>query len=221
MSKSIADIKANIVEVGCAMLAKGLVTGTWGNISALLPNGFVAITPSGGDYRLLTPADIVTVSSCGITDEENLIPSSELPLHLAIYAARKDVGAIVHTHSVFASACAVARCSIPPIIEDLIQVVGGEVAVAEYALPGTKELAGNTVAALGDRQAVLMANHGVVACGKTLSQAMLVAELAEKAAQIYIYAKMLGGPQLLSEKDVTVMRQFYLDCYQKRQGGSE
>ncbi|MBP2644773.1 MAG: L-fuculose-phosphate aldolase [Firmicutes bacterium] len=211
-------IKASIVEAGCAMLAKGLVAGTWGNISVRSEGG-VAITPSGSDYLTLTPSDIVTVDYNGITGEGQRVPSSEMPLHLAIYTARPDVGAIVHTHSIFASACAVARRSIPPLIEDLVQMTGGGVEVAEYALPGTKALAENTVKALGDRQAVLMANHGLVACGRTLKEAMLIVVLVEKAAEIYVHSQALGGPQVLSEQDIQIMRQFYLEHYQKRQGG--
>jgi len=214
-----AAIRAEIVSAGRAMVAKGLVAGTWGNVSVRIPGSEqVLVTPSGRDYDSLTSAEIVVVDSQGRVISGG-VPSSETPLHLAIYRQRRDVQAIVHTHSVFASACAVARRGIPPVIEDLVQLVGGEVEVAAYALPGTVELALNAVQALGDKQAVLLANHGVIGCGTKLSEAMLACELVEKAAQIYLYANTLGGAKVLSDEDVAVMRRFYLEHYRVRQRG--
>lgn len=214
------QIKAEILAVGCSMLDKGLVAGTWGNISARIPDTqFIAVTPSGKGYREITVRDVVVVDETGIVIEGSFKPSSELPLHLAIYSARPDISAIVHTHSVFASACAVARTNIPPIIEDLVQVVGGSVDVANYALPGTDILAHNTVSALAKKNAVLMANHGVVGCGQSLTEAMTACELVEKAAQIYIYANQIGGAQVLDNKDIEVMHDFYRKYYRQRQQG--
>lgn len=195
------------------------MAGTWGNISVRISENLFAITPSGRNYRTIQPEDIVIVNASGETIEGQLTPSSELPLHLAVYAARPDIGGIVHTHSVFASACAVSRRPIPPIIEDLVQLAGGEISVAPYALPGTQELANNTVHALAGKFAVLLANHGVVACGKTLSEAMTAAELVEKAAQIFSWAQLLGGAVPLSDEDVAGMHSFYLEHYRQRQGG--
>lgn len=213
-------IKAEILAIGCMMLDKGLVAGTWGNISARIPGTpFIAITPSGKGYHELTLADIVIIDSVGQVIEGTLKPSSEMPVHLAVYEKRVDVQAVVHTHSIFASACAVAHKSIPPIIEDLVQLVGGGVDVADYALPGTSTLGENIVLALGEKNAVLMANHGVVGCGQSLTEAMMACELVEKAAQIYIYANQIGGAQVLSNEDVGVMHQFYVDYYRKRQQG--
>lgn len=216
----LAAISEEVVKTGRSLLEKGLVTGTWGNVSARLPgSGLVAITPSGRDYRLMTADDITVIDLQGAKVAGALNPSSEWPLHAAIYARRPDVGAVVHTHSVFASACAVARRAIPPVIEDLVQLVGGSIDVADYTLPGTMQLADNAVRALADKQAVLLANHGMVGCGQTLREAILVCELVEKAAQIYIYATQLGGAHILSDEDVAVMRGFYLEHYRKRQGG--
>ncbi|WP_378952234.1 class II aldolase/adducin family protein [Pelosinus sp. sgz500959] len=213
-------IKAEILAVGCSMLDKGLIAGTWGNISARIPGTqFIAVTPSGRGYRELTIDDVVVVDEMGTVIEGGLKPSSELPLHIEIYQARFDVQAIVHTHSVFASACAVAHKGIPPIIEDLVQLVGGGVDVAAYALPGTERLAKNVVAALSIKNAVLMANHGVVGCGQSLTEAMMACELVEKAAQILIYANQLGGAQVLSDEDVEVMHKFYVEYYRQRQQG--
>ncbi|MDU4961403.1 MAG: class II aldolase/adducin family protein [Sporomusaceae bacterium] len=210
--------RESLIEAGNALLDKGLVTGTWGNISVRIDHRLFAVTPSGRSYRTLSPEDIAIVDAAG-NHIAGLPPSSELPLHLAIYAARPDIAAIVHTHSVFASACAVARRPIPAIIEDLVQLAGGDVAVAAYALPGTSELATNTVEALAAKFAVLLANHGAVACGKTLCEAMTAAELVEKAAQIFSWAQLLGGAVPLSSEDIAGMHRFYLEHYRQRQGG--
>ncbi len=216
---SAEQAQADIIAAGHKLVHSGLVTGTWGNISVRLDEDIMAITPSGRNYLSLQTADIILVDRTGEVRSGVLPPSSELPLHLAVYQARRDVQSIVHTHSVFASSCAVAHKAIAPIIEDLLQVVGGSVDVAPYALPGTAELARNAVEALGRKNAVLLANHGVLGCGTTLSEALLCCELVEKAAQIYIYAQSLGGAFTLSEADTLVMHQFYQQHYRHRQGG--
>jgi L-fuculose-phosphate aldolase len=217
-----AAVRAEVVRTGQAMLERGLVAGTWGNVSIRVPGvELVAVTPSGRDYRSLRPEDIAVVDMRGKQVAGELTPSTEVPLHLAIYAARPDIGAIVHTHSIFASACAASRRPLPPIIEDLVQLAGGAIEVAAYALPGTAELAANAVAALADRQAVLLANHGAVGCGRTSGEALLACELVEKGAQIYLYANLLGGAQVLSDGDVAEMRRFYVEHYRRRQEGAE
>ena len=209
------ELKQSVVLGGRQMIERNLVAGTWGNISLRNDAGNrIVITPSGRPYNELNPADIVVVDEEG-TVVEGSRPSSELLLHMAIYAARPDVRAIVHTHSLYATACAVAGEAIPPCLEELVQVVGGGVNVAHYALPGTAQLAQNAVDALEDRTAVLLANHGAVACGPSLKEALLVAELVEKAAQIHAIAGQLGGARRLSEEDVQLMRRYYVEKYRQ------
>ena len=211
----------DIVATGQKLLAEKLLAGSWGNLSVRIDDKRIAISPSGRGYDTLAPADIVVVDLNGKVVAGDLLPSSELPLHLAIYNNIKECGAIVHTHSIYASACAVARVAVPPIIEDLVQIIGGSVACAEYALPGTDLLANNVLTAMGSKRAVLMANHGVVTWGATLKEALMIAELTEKAAQIYYISKGLGGPVLLSDEDVELMHRFYTEHYSKRQRGEE
>lgn len=209
------DRKHSIVSCGKQMFDRGLVAGTWGNISIRNASGDrIFITPSGMPYGELTPEDIVVVDAAGNVLEGKR-PSSELPLHLAIYAARTDVLAVIHTHSLYATACAVAGEDIPPCLEELVQVVGGSVDVARYALPGTNELAQNVVEALGDKTASLLSNHGAVACGPSLKEALLIAELVEKAAHIHVIASQLGGARRLSDEDVQLMRRFYVENYRR------
>lgn len=208
--------RQKVIECGRELLDRGLVAGTWGNISARVAGkDLIIITPSGRDYRTLSAQDAVVVNSAGTVVEGHFAPSSELPLHMEVYAARPDVKAIVHTHSLFASACAVAHKEIPPIIEDLVQVIGGAVRLADYALPGTEELARNAVKALKNYNGVLLANHGVIGCGRSLKEALTACELIEKAARIYIYSMSIGGPHILSDSDVAVMHKFYLEHYSR------
>lgn len=210
-----------IVAAGKQLLQQRLVAGTWGNVSCRVPGtAWIAVTPSGRDYESLRPEEVAVVDLEGrlLQCAAGHKASSELPLHLAIYRRRPDVTAVVHTHSVHASACAVARRCIPPVIEDIVQLAGGEIPLAKYALPGTADLAEAAVAALGKKYAVLLANHGAVCCGTTLAEAMTAAELVEKAAQIYLYAHMLGGAHPLSEEDVQHMHEFYQTQYRNRRG---
>lgn len=209
-----------IIDAAQTLLTKGLIAGSWGNISVRTNLDNILITPSGRDYYTLRDNDIVAVGIDGTAVAPNqLEPSSEMPLHLRIYNARPDVLAIVHTHSIFATACAAARQSIPAIVEDLVQIVGGEVAVADYAAPGSNELAINTSAALGNKFAVLLSNHGVIAAGKTLREAVITAELVERTAQIFCCTKLLGGAAILSEAEIAGMHHFYGEVYRRRQGG--
>jgi len=207
------EIKHSILDAGRRMIDRGLVAGTWGNISVCdRIGGPIAITPSGMPYDQLKMDDIVVVDLDGTVISTGR-PSSELALHLAIYKARPDVGAIVHTHSLYATACAVAGKSIPPSLEEMVQVVGGPVEIAEYALPGTEALAANAVAALSDRSAVLLSNHGAVACAASIDEALLIAEIVEKAAHIHVIAEQLGGARRLIDEDILLMRNFYVEKY--------
>ncbi|MFZ7104516.1 MAG: class II aldolase/adducin family protein [Peptococcaceae bacterium] len=207
------DNKHGIIRYGKKMLHLGLVAATWGNISLKSQDSNIFITPSGMDYEHLVPDDIVKVNREGKIIAGWRKPSSELLLHLEIYRARSDVNAVIHTHSLYAGAYAAARKEILPLIEDMAQVIGGTVEVAEYALPGTAELAQNAVKALGIKGAVLLANHGAVGVGKDLEEAFKACLLLEKTAHIGIAAAVLGEPHVLSARDVQMMRNAYLTSY--------
>ena len=196
------------------MLATNLSVGTWGNISCRVPGkDFIAITPSGMSYGTLVPEDIVILDLKGNTISGIRKPSIEVPLHLAIYNARQDVQAIVHTHSPYATAMAVARKEIPGAVEDMVQIVGGNVRVNEYALPGTEQLGINTVKAMEGRTAVLLANHGMLGAGRDLEEAFRVCQVVEKSAQVTLLAQLMGGIVELSQDDIQGMRNFYLQGY--------
>jgi len=192
-------------------MASGLTVGSWGNIS-IRQDEVMAITPSGLGYDRMTASDVVIVG-----EESKRRPSSELPLHTAIYAERRDVNAIVHIHSVFATALAVAHQALPVITEDGVALAETQINCAEYALAGSEELAQHAVQALGQNNAVLLANHGAVVCASTLQQALLYAQLLEKMAKVYYLAQNLGGAKKIGKKDLQQLREFYFNTYSKLQ----
>ena len=218
---AINKARVEIINAAKKMAGQNMLPGSWGNISVRVDEETFAVTPSGHGYDNLMPQDIVIVDAAGNTLDGTLIPSSELPLHLAIYKAQPDAEAVVHTHSIYASACAAARRDIPPLIEDMVQIMGGPVHCAEYALPGTDELAQNVINAMGGKRAALMANHGVACWGTTLDEAMMVAGIVEKAAQLYCITQSVGGAVLLPQSDIDAMHGFYEAHYRKRQLGEE
>ncbi|MCB8815870.1 class II aldolase/adducin family protein [Desulfosporosinus shakirovi] len=206
--------RKKVIEKGIEILATKLTVGTWGNISCRISGeNYIAITPTGMNYDDLVPEDIVIMDLEGNIINGIRKPSIEVPLHLAIYKAREDAKAIVHTHSAYATAMAVARKEIPGAIEDLVQIAGGNVRVNEYALPGTEQLGINTVKALEGRNAVLLANHGMLGVGRDLDEALKVCQVVEKSAQIVLLAQMMGGAIELSQGDIDGMRNFYLQGY--------
>ncbi len=193
-----------------------LVAGTWGNISMRIEKE-IMITPSGIPYAQTTVDDLVVVDMNGTIKLGTRKPSSEMLAHIAIYKKYPDWHAIIHTHSIFASAHAAAHRPIPTFIEDHAQIIGGDIEVSKYALPGTQELAKNIIVALGDKNAVLLANHGLIACGTSLAEAFMVAEVAEKSAQISSILNNMGGGMRISEQDIMLMRSNYLNNYKKLQ----
>ncbi|MBS4025185.1 MAG: class II aldolase/adducin family protein [Clostridia bacterium] len=213
-------LREKIVQYGRNLLANQLVVGTWGNISCKTADETIIITPSGVDYNRLKPEDLLEVTAAGKILTGNLKPSSELLMHVAIYQGRKDIQAVIHTHSIYSTCCGVLRQPIPPLVEDIAMVIGGTIEVAEYFLAGTEELGQAAVRALGQKNAVLLANHGVVGVGPNLKEALKAALLTEKAAQVYLTTIQAGKPYLLSEKDVAILHNTYLTSYGQK-GGKE
>jgi L-fuculose-phosphate aldolase len=206
--------RQEVIHTAQALVGAGLVVGTAGNVSRRLGhrNGrlLVAITPTQRPYPSLCPEDIVVIDEEGEVVEGDLPPSTESPLHLALYRARPDVCGVVHTHSPYASACAAAGVEIPPILDEVVFSVGGAVPVAPYGFPGTPDLAAKAVQAIGDRAAVLLRHHGVVGVGRTLEEALHVCLLVERAAQVFILAKGLGPLPSLPPEAMEAARAVYL-----------
>jgi L-fuculose-phosphate aldolase len=185
----------------CQELSRsGLVVGTAGNVS-VREGDLVAVTPSGLRYAELTPELIGVHRLDGAPVEAPLGPTSELPLHLAIYAARPEVGAVVHTHSVAATALSTLVDEIPSV-HYYMAMFGGPVLVAPYATYGTETLARNVVHALRDRTGCLMGNHGAVTVGPDLVTAHDKSIYLEWLCEVYLRASSAGSPRLLSALEI-------------------
>ena len=192
------QLRLEVVESARAMHRSGLVVGSSGNVSARVRGEeLLAITTAGKDYETMGLDEVV------VTDfEGDALPSTEMLMHVAIYRARPDVRAVMHTHSVYASALAVAGEPLPPLIDEMVIVLGDSIQVSDYAFPATEELGDAVVAALGERNAALIRNHGLVGVGSSLAEALHVCQLAEHIAHIYAAAKTLGTPRPLPEEAI-------------------
>ena len=197
------------------MSALGLVSGTAGNVSVRLNpadadgRGLMAVTPAGVRYDGMDAEDAVVTDFELETVAGERAPSSESLLHAGIYLARRDVRAVVHTHSVYSSAFAVAWRDLPPVIDEVAVYVGGAIRASEYGFPGSQELADNVCAALGENKAAFIANHGAVAVGGSLDEALDVCLLVERACQIYILAQSLGGAVPIADEFVRAETAIY------------
>ena len=199
---SLEVAKQQVAEVARRMAELDLVSGTSGNVSARLSDGLMAITPMGKSYDGMTADDIVVLDGDLNPVEGDLMPSSESLLHVAIYAARPDVGGIVHTHAVYSSAVAAAGLAIPPIVDEMVVNLGGAVRVSEYAPPASETVAERVCDALGNRDAALIRNHGAVAVGADPEAALKASILTERAAKIFVLSSILGSPTTLPDEVV-------------------
>jgi L-fuculose-phosphate aldolase len=195
-------LRTELVATAQAMHAEGLAPGTSGNVSARTGAGFL-VTPSGVPYHELAPGDLVELDLQGQNvGAHPLAPSSEWRLHLGLYAARAELGAIVHTHSRFATTLACLRRDLPAV-HYMIAVAGGpSVRCASYATYGSAELAEAAAVALEGRLACLLANHGLVALGASLPAALRVAREIEIVAEEYLRALQVGEPFILADEEI-------------------
>jgi L-fuculose-phosphate aldolase len=199
-------IRTAIAEAGRELEAARLVQGTAGNLSVRDPSsGSIAITPSGIPYRLIQPADVLLISAAGDLEDGVHRPSSELDMHLALYRARPDVGAVVHTHSPWATTWAVLGHEIPAV-HYAIAPMGDALRVAPYATYGTPELAANVVGTLGADYGVLLASHGVVTVGADLDAAAHNTIQVEFLAEVLWKATQVGDPVILPPEELERVR---------------
>lgn len=186
--------RAGLAEASHRLAEQGLVIGTAGNLSAR-SGELVAVTPTGAGLGELTAEQIAVVDLDGGQHDGSLRPTSELELHLGVYR-RYGAGAVVHTHSPFATAVACVLDELPVVHYGLL-ALGGSVRVAPYATFGTGELAERTLDALAGRTAALMANHGAIAHGPDIAHAVENARLLEWGCELYWRACALGRPRTL------------------------
>ncbi|RKX84972.1 MAG: class II aldolase/adducin family protein [Spirochaetes bacterium] len=212
------ELKEVIIYGGLTMVKQRLTVGTWGNISIRdTETGLIYISPSGIDYADIRVDDIVVLNSDMEVIDGKAVPSIEKGMHIAVYNARKDVNTVIHTHPIYSSVLGVNHMELPGISEDFVQIVGDKIICSKYALPGTSELATNAVKALGSRNAVILPNHGTLCVGKNLKDALKISYVVEKTAHVYIMAKSIGAPYLISEHDIKVMQEFARNHYGQRE----
>jgi len=188
----------------------GYVLDKEGNVSARtsITDRYV-ITPSQVPRYMIKASDILVMNGRGDVIEGKRNPSVETGMHLQIYSKRSDVSAVIHFHSLYATALASLHETIPPFLEEMIPFLGENVPTVEYAMAGTEELASSVAIRLSNRNAALLANHGAVVCGKDLQDAFHKALLLEKAAKVYVLAKSIGTPKPLPESSVDVGRELF------------
>jgi L-fuculose-phosphate aldolase len=205
-----AALREAIVAQCRSMSAEGLSPGTSGNISVRVGDAML-ITPSATPYDRMTPPMIARMPLDGTGDrsEGPVPPSTEWRFHRAILRSRRDVHAVVHTHSTFATVLSIARRGIPACHYMIAAFGGPDVRCADYATFGTEDLSRNALAALDGRNGCLLANHGAIAVGPTLERAMRLALELETLAKHYFHALQLGAPVILDDSEIArVMKAF-------------
>lgn len=197
--------RKEIVEYGKKLITSGLTKGTGGNLSIFnRKKNLMAISPSGIDYFDIRPEDVVVLDLEGNIVDGKRKPSSELDMHLIFYRKRSDIDAIIHTHTVFATTISCLNITLPPT-HYMIALAGPDVRCAKYATYGSKELAENAFEAMEDRNAVLLANHGMLAGARDLANAFNTTEEIEYCAELYYRAKTIGEPVILPEEEMITM----------------
>jgi L-fuculose-phosphate aldolase len=197
-------LRKALIATACATNSLGLNQGTAGNVSARTPQGFL-ITPSGLPFDQLVPEHVVEMDLEGRAASDPIAPSSEWRFHRDIFVNRPEVGAVLHAHSPYATALACAHREIPAF-HYMVAVAGGKtIPCAPYAAFGTQALSDNVLAALENRHACLLANHGMVAVGPSLEAALQLAKEVEELARQYHLSLQIGGPVILSDEAMTIV----------------
>jgi L-fuculose-phosphate aldolase len=186
------ETKEQVLWVAQEMLRSGLVEGTAGNLGARLPDGNAVLTPSSLDYMEMTLDDLVVCDLDGNVLEGERSPTTEKALHLGALKLHDEINATMHCHAKFATMFALTRQPIPAVIEEFVVYVGGDVECADYRTTGTDDLGEEVAKRVGDRAAVLMANHGIFAVSKDPKSVLHVAQLVERTAEIVWGARLLG-----------------------------
>jgi L-fuculose-phosphate aldolase len=214
--KDTLEVRNGVIEACRWLLDQGFVCGTWGNISVRLEDGSILITPSRIAYDAMLPEDLVVLSPEGTALKGHRLATSERELHRLILNRRGDIRAIIHTHSTYALAAGALGRPVPPLSEEMCQLLGGEIPVTARFVPSEKHLELGEMAAscIGNANALLIRNHGVVCCGRDLEEAKVCAQIAEKSCQIYLH---LLGRQFspVEEPWVGAGRDYYLYSYGK------
>ena len=179
------ELRKKVRESGVRLIESKLVQGTWGNISIRLDDTYMIVTPSGLDYKRLTPEDMV-LFNYHTGEYVGLKPTSEKKIHAAIYRTRPDINAVIHSHPSYCCSVAAAGVTLPVMSDEMQKLVGGDARVSGYALPSTNKMTVNTIAALEGRKACLLANHGVIACANDIDEAFEVCKVMEESSKVFV-----------------------------------
>lgn len=209
------ELKQSIIDACLKLEGMGYVIGTYGNASARLPDGSgLIVTPSRVDYHAITPEDMVTVSNDGQVIGGTRLPSSETSVHRLILLARPDVNAVLHTHSFYATALSCLHDTVPVIVEEQSQVIGDEIRCSDYVPAGQHQKLGEEVArALGGSNGVLLANHGAVAVGRTVDEALFACQIIERVCQMRLLTSAVGSAIPIPPEHVRSERERWLYKY--------
>ncbi len=204
---TLRSMKEKVLEITLRAYGEGLFAGTSGNLSMCdAARKRVAITPSGVRYETMKVDDIMVIDMDGAILEGPHKPSSEWRMHTMILKARPDIGSVVHTHSPYATSFAVIGVSVPPILIEMVGFLGGDIPVADFEMPGSEALGAGALKSLEKRHACLLSNHGVIAIGKDIDQALIRAEYVEDASKIYSLSLQAGKARLVPDEPLRKMK---------------
>jgi L-fuculose-phosphate aldolase len=204
------EVREQIVETAVALERIGLLSMTAGNLSVRVEDDLLAITPTNIPYGEIRPEDVVICDLDGAVVDGHRRPSSELPFHSAVLRARRDIGAVVHTHSLYATTIAVLGRTIPAVHYVIAALDLARVPLVPYCTYGSEELAhAITATVAGGGKAALLANHGALALGADLAEAARAAELLEFLATVYHHALEVGDPVVLADDEIARVRERY------------
>jgi len=206
------SLRKEVIETCLRLVSFSLVTLTGGNVSCRdSETGYIAITPSGMEYHLIKPEDIVIVDKNGRVVDGTKKPSIETPMHTLILRERRDINAVVHTHSLYATAFATTRKDLPVLTTELAIGMGTSITTGGYAIPGSRKLAEYMLESFGaEGRVALLANHGAIALGYDLKQAFSLAFSIEEAAKVYYIARNYGEPVEITEEMAEELSQVIL-----------
>jgi L-fuculose-phosphate aldolase len=214
----LTESRQRIVTTGLEALDRGIVSGTAGNFSEHdLDSGLITISPSGMPYRAMSAEDVVVVDRDGTVVEGTRRPSSETPMHTLIYRTFPHLRAIVHTHAHYATVVSTIRPHLPAILTEVCVAVGPNVPVTRYGLTGLQDIGESVVEVMtAESKAVIMKNHGLIAFGTSLDEAMATTTIVEEAARVYIDALAANGgrePDLVPGELVAGMQERFIAGY--------
>ena len=213
----IMQAKELVIKAGKELIASGLIARTWGNISCRISDTQFVITPSGRAYETLTPEEIVLVNIEDLEYEGDIKPSSEKGIHAACYKLRPEIGFVIHTHQVNASIVSALGMDINHVEGENAEIIGDNIPIASYGLPGTKKLRKGVIEAItrSDAKAAVMAHHGAVCMGVDYDDAFNVAKRLEDVCEQFVLDRYTALTGVVTDK-LTAINDYVVDRFVKK-----